>query len=94
MMTHVDDYLGSEGADPIAKVFLEHARRPAIDQDRRWIESHMPIVTWQGQRYICSGASRLGDVWLREFGSQSYYDHRVDIDELSHWSRPEWEGGK
>jgi hypothetical protein len=86
-MTHVDDYLDSERADPIAKEFLEHARRPALDKDHRWLESHMPIVTWRGRRFFCSGASRLGDVWLREFGSRSHYDHRVDVDELSNWER-------
>jgi len=88
-MTHVDDYLESEYADPVAKEFLEHARRPAIDQNRDWLNSHMPTVTWRGRRYRCTGASRLGDVWLRDFASSSYYDHRVDIDELSGWERGE-----
>lgn len=84
-MSHVDDYLDSDGADPIAKEFLAHARRPAADKDHRWLASHMPTISWRGKRYLCSGASRMGDVWLRHFGSLSHYDHRVDIDELSGW---------
>jgi hypothetical protein len=87
-VVHVDDYLDRQNVDPIAKEFLEHARRPAIDRDEQWLQSHMPTVAWRGRRYLCSGASRLGDVWLREFGSSRYYDRRVCVDELSDWERP------
>jgi hypothetical protein len=86
-MTHVDDYLESPAADPIAKEFLGHSRRPAVDKDVDWLEKNMPFVTWRGRRYLCTGASRLGDVWLRELGSTRYYDHRVAVDELSNWER-------
>lgn len=92
-MLHVDDYLDGPNPDPIAKEFLEHARRPAIEKDNAWIRANFPWVTWRGQRYQCVGASRLGDVWLRDsFNSgrnpNAYYDHRVDVAELSDWARP------
>jgi hypothetical protein len=88
-MLHVDDYLDSPGGDPIAKEFLEHARRPAMDKDRAWLQANAPTVMWQGKRYRCVGASRLGDVWLKSDGPpNAFYDHRVDIAELSDWQRP------
>jgi len=87
-MLHVDDYLDSPGADPIAKEFLEHARRPAIEKDHVWLTRNRPFVTWRGRVYLCVGASRLGDVWLKGDGPpNAFYDHRVDIAELSNWER-------
>jgi hypothetical protein len=88
---HVDDYLDTPGWDPVAKEFLEHARRPAVDKDHAWLAANVPSVMWQGNRWFCSGASRLGDVWLRsnfERGNGPHYEHRVDIAELSDWQRP------
>lgn len=89
---HVDDYLDSDNPDQVAHTYLEHARRPAIHQDKGWLHANAPFVTWRGVEYRCVGASRLGDVWLKElaqFGAGgSYYDHRVDIDELSGWRSP------
>ncbi len=88
-MLHVDDYLDSGIADPIAKEFLEHARRPAINKDGAWLARNRPIVTWRGSDYLCVGASRLGDVWLKGDGpDNAFYDHRVDVAELSNWRRP------
>jgi len=87
-MLHVDDYLDSPGADPIAKEFLEHARRPATEKDHVWLTRNRPFVTWRGRVYLCVGASRLGDVWLKGDGPpNAFYDHRVDIAELSNWER-------
>lgn len=89
-MTHVDDYLDSSNADPIAKEFLEHARRPAAEKDNTWLHAHAPTVTWRGKQYRCVGASRLGDVWLKGDGPRNaFYDHRVDVADLSDWRRPE-----
>lgn len=51
------------------------------------LDRHQVTVEWRGQRYICSGASRMGDVWLKNEGSSNYYDHRVNVEELSHWKR-------
>lgn len=88
-MTHVFDYLESRKADPIAREFLEHATRSAIDRDPVWLAAHRPTVRWRGSRYLCVGASRLGDVWLKgRRVNGAFYDYRVDIDELSDWRRP------
>lgn len=92
IFVHVDDYLDGPNPDPIAKEFLEHARRPAIEQDKDWLRANAPTVTWQGERYHCVGASRMGDVWLKNRSDNSrpnaYYDHRVNIADLSDWQRP------
>lgn len=88
---HVDDYLDGPDPDQIAKEFLEHARRPAIEKDYDWLNKNAPDVTWRGERYVCVGASRMGDVWLRklrERTSPAFYEHRVNVAELSNWSRP------
>jgi hypothetical protein len=89
---HVDDYISSPSADPVAKEFLQHARLPSIKQDYKWLRANSPLVTWQGAQYRCVGASRLGDVWLKSLNGpdpDSYYDYRVSISELSGWTRPE-----
>lgn len=92
-MLHVDEYLDGPNPDPIAKEFLEHARRPAGTKDNAWLKANRPWVTWRGQRYQCVGASRLGDVWLCDSlnsgrNPNAFYDHRVDVAELSEWARP------
>lgn len=87
---HVDDYIDSPDADPVAREFLDHARRPAILKDIQWMHANRPLVTWRGGTWMVVGASRLGDVWLRQVGGpeQPYYEHRVDVAELSDWRRP------
>lgn len=94
-LLHVDDYLDGKGPtqpDPIAKEYLEHARRPAVEQDKRWLRDRAPFVTWRGVEYRCVGASRMGDVWLKETaafgGNGSFYDKRIDVAELSDWRWP------
>lgn len=90
-MIHVDDYLDSANPNPIAKEFLEHARRSAMAKDHRWLTANRPYVTWRGTVYRCVGASRLGDVWLKSMDGanpNAFYDQRVDIAELSNWKRP------
>ena len=86
-MLHVDDWLDDPAnRDHIARSFLEHARLPALEKDYDWIKRHELTVSWQGKRYRCVGASRLGDVWLKADGPpNAFYDHRVDIAELSDW---------
>lgn len=90
-MMHVDDYLDSGQAHPLAKEFLEHARRPAVEKDHRWLAANRLYVMWQGRKYWCVGASRMGDVWLKDTAGgrpNAFYDHRVDITELSDWHAP------
>ncbi len=85
---HVDDYLDGPNPDPIAKEFLEHARRSAMEKDHAWLQANRPLVTWRGRVYVCVGASRLGDVWLKGDGpATAFYDHRVNVAELLNWER-------
>lgn len=89
-MTHIDDWLDSHQptypGELFAKEFLEHARRPAIDQDHKWQAEHPLYCTYDGKRYRCTGASRLGDVWLAsDLGRTSGYDLRVDVAQCSRW---------
>lgn len=90
-MKHVDDWLDEPAADEaerLAKVFLEHCRRPAIDKDYQWISDNPLFCTYRGKRYRCLGASRLGDVWLTEhFERVNGYDLRIDVAECSDWSK-------
>lgn len=91
-MTHVYDWLAApsqNAEEKAAKEWLDKFTRPAYDKYVSglydWLAERELSVEWRGQRYICSGASRLGDVWLKSPGSKSYYDHRVPVDELSNW---------
>jgi hypothetical protein len=91
-MTHVDDYIESPDADPIARIYLRHARQHVIHQDKKWLADNAPWVTWKGKQYRCVGASRLGDVWLKTspntLNPNAFYDYRVDVAELSEWAKP------
>jgi len=45
-------------------------------------------VEWRGQRYWRRGCSRMGDVWItKDPTGATYYDHRVNVEELSNWKR-------
>ena len=88
--THVDCWVQTpykyEG-ERLAKIFLEHYRRPAIDVDYKWIAKNPIFCTYQDKRYRCVGASRFGDVWLnKDFKKENGYDKRVFVDDCSEWS--------
>jgi hypothetical protein len=90
-MTHIDDWLDepaeNEG-EVLAKEWLEHFRRPAIYQDRKWLGERPLFCTYKGKRYRCIGASRLGDVWLTaNFEKENGYDLRIDVADCSDWTR-------
>lgn len=87
---HVYDWLdqpASNAAEADAKEWLSQFCRPAIKKDHMFLDRHQVTVEWKGKRYICSGASRMGDVWLKSKESSSFYDHRVNVNELSSWKR-------
>lgn len=90
-MIHIDDWLDEAAKDPAekwAKEFLEHCRRPAIAKDYAWLAKNPLFCTYRGKRYRCTGASRLGDVWLvNDFGVTRSYDLRVDVAECSDWTK-------
>jgi len=85
---HVYDWLDEPSIDMAesdAKRWLEKFCAPAHEKDREWLDARTLTCDWRGNRYICSGASRMGDVWLKRKGSKDSYDHRVDVEELSGW---------
>jgi hypothetical protein len=91
---HVYDWLAQPSntdGERDAKEWLDKFCRPVLEKHEQgidaWLAKYRLTVEWQGQRYTCTGASRLGDVWLKEDGSTSYYDHRVEVEELSNWER-------
>lgn len=78
-------------AEADAKEWLDKFTRPAyskhLDGTDVWLNQHRLTVKWRGKRYQCTGASRMGDVWLKSEGSPNFYDHRVNVEELSNWKR-------
>lgn len=87
---HVYDWLDlppKDDAERDAKEWLNQFVKPAHLKDPQWLARYRVTVEWNGKRYICSGASSMGDVWLKSEGSSSFYDHRVDVTELSGWKR-------
>lgn len=95
MSTHIDDWLDYRHENPpategerFALEWLEHFRRPAVDQDRVWLAAHPLFCTFEGKRWRVTGASRMGDVWLAEDFKREYgYDRRVDVAKCEAWSK-------
>lgn len=99
LMTHIDDWLAhpsheSEGVN-YAKFVLRNARLPAFIKLRNhsWMEQFKLFCTFNGSRYRCTGASRLGDIWLTPYsGEDSGQGFRVMVDGITEWSdKPEYE---
>lgn len=87
---HIYEWLdepAANAAESDAKEWLNQFCNPSYMKDEKWLARYRVTVEWKGQRYTCSGASRMGDVWLKTEGSPSFYDHRVNVEELSHWKR-------
>jgi hypothetical protein len=89
---HIDDWLDDPATAltdtmKLVKEWLEHFRRSAINKDHTWLRSRKLLCTYKdGERYQCTGCSRLGDVWLTtHFGRENGYDLRVDIEDCSDW---------
>jgi hypothetical protein len=94
---HVDDFIWrNHGGDPYARFVLALYRQPASLKlaIEPWVKQHPLYCTYAGKRYRCTGASRMGDVWLRADPSQDTgYDAggRVPVAACSEWG-PRWEG--
>lgn len=91
---HVYDWLDlppANDAERDAKEWLNNFCQPAhkkmFEGGDKWLARYRVTVEWKGKRYTCSGASRMGDVWLKTEGSTNFYDHRVLVEELSNWKR-------
>jgi len=87
---HVDEFIDTEFCKhKYARWVLNHFRLPAALQNdfREFMEGCRLFCTYNGNRYRCTGASRLGDVWLaRDFDRHTGYDLRVDVADCEDWS--------
>lgn len=85
-MRHVDDFIDDPTSDPYAASWFKSFRRPAIVKDRN-PDKRKLFTTYKGKRYLVTGCSRLGDVWLHsdlKYSDMSY-EKRVDVDACSDW---------
>lgn len=87
---HVDEFIDGEfGKHKYARWVLNHFRLPAVLKNdfSEFMENNKLFCEYQGKRYRCTGASRLGDVWLAEdYNRVNGYDLRVDVENCTHWS--------
>jgi hypothetical protein len=98
-MTDVDSFIWKQLARKTpeefyaAWFFMLH-RLPAANA-MNWqelIEPYKLFCTYKGKRYRVTGASRMGDIWLHSKldwteSTSPYYEHRVDLDDCSGWSK-------
>ena len=86
---HVDDFIdGNYRKDCYARWILNHFRLPAalqIDFAQFMVDRKL-FCDYKGERYRCTGASRLGDVWLTlDFNRSTGYDLRVEVTGCNNW---------
>lgn len=87
--THIDNFIDNSEEDVYARWFFFLHRLPAIMQMEfsEFIRPLKLFCDYKGKKYRCTGASRLGDVWLaKDFYREIGYDLRVNVDECSRWS--------
>jgi hypothetical protein len=87
---HIDEFIDDYSTDPYATWVLNHFRLPAILKSKfdEFMKGHKLFCVYEGKKYRCIGASRLGDVWLTsKFDRESGYEHRVDVEMCSEWSK-------
>lgn len=92
---HIDDWLETavmsrDKGTVYAVFFLHHRRLSAVVQSafKEFIGPLRLFCTYGGERYRCTGASRLGDVWLaRDHNRDTGYDLRVDVQDCGQWGR-------
>jgi len=86
---HVDEFIDTEfGKHNYARWVLNYFRLPAaLQMDfRQFMAEYELYCDYEGERYRCTGASRLGDVWLAEDFTQEHgYDLRVDVSKCENW---------
>lgn len=96
---HIDEWLDSptlnNRGENYAKFVINYMRMPAWCQFafKEWTEQFKLFCRYQGKIYRVTGASRLGDLWLKELPKnhkdddleQTGYNLRVDVAECSDW---------
>lgn len=88
-MKHIDEWLDEPPNyenERLAKEWLNHFRRPAVDKDGDWLNARIVTCEYKGEKYRCIGASRMGDVWLTVHLERiNGYDLRIDVEDCSRW---------
>jgi hypothetical protein len=93
-MIHIDNWLNSpnldknEGED-YAKFVLDYFRMPAwkFYAYSKWMSQFKLFLTYEGERYRCTMASRMGDIGItKDFEKDSGYSKRVCISKCSNFS--------
>lgn len=70
-----------------AKRWLHEFTKPAMFKNNAWLAKSPLFVEYKGEKYRCTGASRMGDVWLASNLATEYgYDKRVDVEDCYNWS--------
>lgn len=71
--------------------FFTLHRMPSNDKSihSQYTNQFKLYADYQDQTWEITGASRLGDVYLKRLGSSAFYDHRValDFEKFSNWRR-------
>lgn len=97
-IVHVDDFIHSMDHDDkpevgdgkYARWVLMHFRMPAYMKIEfsEFMNKHKLFCTFEGKRYRCTGASRMGDVWLTsDFLQDTGYEKRVAVNLCTKWDR-------
>lgn len=85
-MLHVDDFIDDPSSNSYAASWFKAFRRTAWDKLKQ-PDTRKLFATWKGKRYLVTGCSRLGDVWLHSNLNydEDSYEKRVDVAECSGW---------
>ena len=87
---HIDYFIEDYTQDKYVRWFFMLHRLPAMLQAdfTEWISPYKLFCDYKSKKYRCTGASRLGDIWLTEdFNRDTGYDIRVNVEECSNWSK-------
>jgi hypothetical protein len=88
---HVDDFIdGSYGKHCYARWVLNFFRlTAALKLDfAEFMKDHKLFCDYKGHTMRCTGASRMGDVWLTSnFDQDTGYEQRVDVTKCKNWRK-------
>ena len=86
---HIDEWLdepATNAGESDAKQWLAEFRKPASCKNTIWLHEHRLTCEYSGRKCRCTGASRLGDVWLVTNMKQEVgYDFRVNVLDCQDW---------
>jgi hypothetical protein len=103
---HVDDWLDScdfgreeppTEIEQYAKWVIHHFRLPAVLRYKfgSFMKDFKLFAVWKGKKYRVTYASSMGDICLaKDFKRETGYDHRVDVDEITEWSKTKYRNDK